>query len=304
MTSENSIVYVIGGSGFIGKHLISRLLKEKCHVVNIDSFPYENESLNYQQYKLAVEDSIYTLNKIIKPNSIIYYLASRSVPGNEKDIFSDYLNVIKPFIDFLEAIINLNPKIIFLSSAGAVYGNNEYFNKEIDALKPLSIYGIHKVLIESYLFFYKKNFGVDYRIARISNPYGNELPHLQGVGFIDELARKYRSKQAINIYADLSFKRDFIHIDDVINGLIKISNFEITPPSLAINIASGISYSLRDIIILFEKSFGYKIELEMNLPRKVDVKYNLIDIQLIRKYYDFCPCYNIESYIKNINQCS
>lgn len=301
MEIENSTIYTIGGSGFIGRHLISRLLKEKCHVVNIDPFPFENKSSNYQQHKFLLGNIFQSWNEIIKPNSIIFYLASASVPGKERDIFSDYQNSVKVFINFMEGIKELSPKIIFLSSAGAIYGENSKPAKEADFLTPKSTYGIHKLLIEKYLFLYHIHNKIEYRIARISNPYGNNAPHQHSIGFVDVALRSCKAKDQIKIYGELSNTRDFIHISDVIDALISITNFNLIPPYRIVNVSYGNSISLQEIIALLESKYGNKLNTSIETSKCHDVKSSLVDNSILKKTYGFSPKYNIIDYINNFS---
>ena len=298
--NKSATVYIIGGSGFIGRHLITKLLNEKYHVVNIDSFPFNPKSRNYQQHISTVEDCLQTINKLIKPNSIIYYLAFASVPGKEKDIHLDYTKSVKPFIDFMDRITELSPKVIFLSSAGAIYGENKKPNKENDLLNPKSIYGIHKLFIEKYLFYYFSNKQIEYRIARISNPYGNNFKHNQGIGFVDAALRMFKKKGELKVYGDLSNQRDFIFIEEVVEALFLISNFKIIPPNRVVNISYGKSLSLQHIIDLLQKKYGYKINLSKQATKHHDVKNSLVENEVLKKVYGFSPRYSIKKFLQNI----
>jgi UDP-glucose 4-epimerase len=299
--SANKVVVTVGGSGFIGRHLICELLKDTNDVINIDPVPLINNATNYRQITTLTENFIDTLGHLVPNNCLVYYLASSSVPGKDHNIFEDYLNSVKPFFDFIDAIKDRKPQIIFLSSAGTVYGETNEANKESDPLNPISIYGIHKIIIEKYLFYFSRHFNLNYRIARISNPYGNKVPHGQGIGVIDELERRFKSKKPIKIYASLETKRDYIHINDVVNGLIKISNFDIHLIHHVFNISSGISYTLEEVIKIFEKKFNYNITIHKEPSRSIDIMNSAISNDLIRDTFGFFPKYNLTEYINKIS---
>ena len=300
MDKKEEAIFTIGGSGFIGKHLITNLLKNDCSVTNIDPIPLNYKNLKYKHISLPVNDKFKSVRNIIPSGSVVYYLASSSVPGREKSFYNDYIDTVKPFINFLEAVKTLTPRIIYLSSAGAIYGENNKPALESDILIPKSIYGIHKLLIERYLFNYQIENHIDYRVARISNPYGNNLIHGHGVGFVDMIARNFKSKKPIRIFADLNNQRDFIHINDVIGALILISDFSMIPDNKIVNISYGKSFSLKKVIHLFEEKYKYELEVIREDNRNSDIINSLVDNNLLKHTYGYIPKYSLKNYIKDI----
>ena len=300
MTIENSIVYTIGGSGFIGRHLIIKLLKQGLKVVNIDPFEFNPQSSGYQQYQLSIDDCLKSIDKIMKPKSIVYYLASASVPGNENDIYFDYVKSVKPFLDFMDKVTPLEPKIIFSSSAGAVYGDNDKPAKESDFLNPKSPYGVHKLIIERYLHLYFIKHRIDYRIARISNPYGNNQEHNHGIGFIDVLLSTFQEKGEIKIYGELSNLRDFIHISDVVEALILISNFELIPPNKIVNISFGESITLQNVINLLQSKYGFNLKIVKVSEKKEHVKASLVNNEILKNIYGYMPKIFLKKFIEEM----
>lgn len=292
-------IYTIGGSGFIGRNLIAKLLKENYRVINIDPVSFKCKSSNYKQYTFSLVDCLHFLDQIIIPNSIVFYLASASVPGKEKDPINDYKKSVKPFIEFINKLILHNPKIVFVSSAGAIYGENQKHAREKVFLNPKSLYGVHKLLIEKYLFYFYIKHNIDYRIARISNPYGNNQKHQFGIGFIDVALQNIRKKKEIKIYGELSNMRDFIHINDVVDALTCISNFSLLPPNRVINISYGKSISLKKVINLIEKESGNKFKVIKGPINKEHVKKSLVNNSILKKIYGFSPQYKVEDYIKD-----
>ena len=114
------------------------------------------------------------------------------------------------------------------------------------------------------MFYFNRHFNLNYRIARISNPYGNKLPHEQGIGVIDELERRFKSKKPIKIYASLETKRDYIHINDLslihkksIEYLSKTKNNKI----IIFNCGYGFGYSVlavvKNALKIFKFNFIY-----------------------------------------------
>ncbi|MHA4224587.1 NAD-dependent epimerase/dehydratase family protein [Bacillus cereus] len=102
-------------------------------------------------------------------------------------------------------------------------------------LKPLSPYGITKVSLENYLYFYKKKYGMDYVVCRYSNPYGKYQNPLKKVGAINCFLYQHLSNEKINIRESA---RDYIYIDDLVEATIQLSQFNHLN-SCVYNIGSG-----------------------------------------------------------------
>lgn len=103
---------------------------------------------------------------------IIYLAATSNVATSIEDVFGD-INSSLFFLISWKVLKIFVLKIILASSGGTVYGEPEYLPiDEKHPLRPLSPYGITKVSLENYLYFYKRKYGIDYVVCRYSNPYG------------------------------------------------------------------------------------------------------------------------------------
>lgn len=190
--------------------------------------------------------------------------------------------------NLLQACIKYNVnKIVFLSSGGTVYG----FSQEIPISEnvstfPINSYGIQKITIEKLIYFYNYNYGLDYKVIRLSNPYGPyQQPNgIQGV--VTTFIYKTLRGEPITIYGDGSVVRDYIYIDDAIRGIVDIVNTE--NHIHLYNLGTGKGCSLIELVNLIKESLKLNVIIQYKDKRKVDVPINVLDIQRYRSIVKEC----------------
>ncbi len=169
---------VIGANGFIGSHLVDTLIKEGHNVRAFDRFskPAQfKESENIEVFKgdLFQDDS---LEKALEGIDYVFHSFSATTPSTaDADPYTDInLNVLRNIQIFEKCVTAKVKKVLYVSSGGAIYGNiaEEKAASEKDAPQPVSPYGIGKLASEHYLAYFKRKYGLDYVVYRLSNPYG------------------------------------------------------------------------------------------------------------------------------------
>ena len=224
-------VIVTGGLGFIGSNLIKILNKKKFFIINIDKISYAsnknnipNNIKNYKFYKENInnKDFIVKILKKYKP-SLIFNLAAethvdKSIDGPKRFVNSNILGVF----NLLEAIRIYKKKIKLINvSTDEVYGDiNKLSSKENDAYNPSSPYSASKasgdLLIKSYI----RTYNVPAIITNCCNNYGpNQYPEK----LIPTIIYKIINNQKIPIYGNGKNIREWIHVNDHCEALIKIA---------------------------------------------------------------------------------
>ena len=264
----------------MGSHLANRLLSDSNNIVTV----FDREHANFSNIK-TVHNNLrtitgnfgvnYDFGELLKNQEIVYHLVSTTVPSTSNVKLEDEIqdNVI-PTIKLLEACVEQSvAKIVFLSSGGTVYGGGRDVPlKEDDEQMPICSYGIQKLTIEKYIHLYFHLYGLDYRIVRLANPYG------QGkVGAVTTFLWKIMHDENITIFGDGSAVRDYIYVDDAIDGILAIVNQE--NDNKVFNLGSGKGYSLRDILETAEQILQKKAFIRRKPKREMDVAYNVLDIQ-------------------------
>lgn len=276
---------VLGGAGFLGSHLTNRLLREPNNIVTVFERPQANFSnIETSSSRLRIVRGSFStdcdFSELLKGQDVVYHLVSTTVPSTSNVRLTEEIrdNVI-PTIKLLEACVKQHvKKIVFLSSGGTVYGGKKNVPlKEEDEQMPICSYGIQKLMIEKYIHLYFYLHGLDYRIVRLANPYG-PFQNPQGkVGAVTTFLWKIMHDESITFFGDGSVIRDFIYVDDAMDGILAIVNQE--SDQRIFNLGSGEGCSLNDIIRTAETILQKKAIIQYEPKRETDVAYNVLDIQ-------------------------
>ncbi|MBP5179677.1 MAG: NAD-dependent epimerase/dehydratase family protein [Clostridiales bacterium] len=266
---------IIGGNGFIGSNL-ARMLADKDYTVSsfdIAEPPKRDPRINYIMGDFF-DDNV--LSGVIKGQDIIYHALSTINPGNSNEKYMmgygrDFIQTVKLF----NMIKDTDTKLIFLSSGGTVYGDQEVQPiKEDSIARPINHYGNVKLCIENTLRVFDIQAKSKMMIARISNPYGPGQDYSKGVGFIDAVIKKTLAGETIEVWGDGEVIRDYIYIDDVCSMLIGLAEYEGT--ETLFNISSGIGTSQNRILEIV-KGIDSGVKFEYKPARSVDVKKIILD---------------------------
>jgi len=221
---------VIGGAGFIGNHLTEILLSNGNEVLVIDNF-CSGSKLHVSRFqgnpKFIIKDmdirDTKSLSKLLLGTDTVVHLASN--PDISKA-------AIEPRIDFLngtvltESVVEASRmsgiKTILYSSGSGVYGDaGESVLTELSPLAPISTYGASKLAGESLLSSYAFMFNIKAIAFRFANVVGSMQTHGVGYDFLNKLKQE---KTKLEILGDGTQSKSYIHVSDVISGILKAKN--------------------------------------------------------------------------------
>lgn len=222
-------ILVTGGAGFIGSHLVPRLLEAGHHVLTIDNLSFGKmtylplTSDTFEFVKSDITDKV-ILAKILKkfePQIVIHLAAIHYIPYcNAHPVKTTEINIMGTRILF-EFCRKIELDLLFFASTAAVYPIRDVANSENSQLGPIDIYGYTKVIGEDLakLFYLETN--IKTIIGRLFNVYGpNETnPHL-----IPEIIDQLKSGKREVHLGNLEPKRDYIHVEDVVTSIITLIN--------------------------------------------------------------------------------
>jgi UDP-glucose 4-epimerase len=297
-------VLIVGGSGFLGKNLCRYLLLQGADVRVLDALVrIEDFSQNISSEIDWIEGDYGlagTITKALKNIDIVFHLASTTIPNtSNKDPAFDLRSNVLPTIQMLDIANKMEvKKVIFFSSGGTVYGvPKELPISEDHLLNPICSYGIHKNAIEQYLGLFYKMYGLDYAIARISNPYGAwQRPNL-GQGVIANFIDKIRNKEPIEIWGNGKTVRDYIHVDDLMAGVISLITY--AGKYKLFNIGSGKGASLIEVSEIIGNIFSCEPDIQFLEGRAVDIEKNILSIKRAMSELGWSPKIDLPSGIKN-----
>lgn len=285
-------ITILGAAGFIGTNLSLNLARDQKNNLllvdqNLDYFARELKN-NYDNIKMIESDFDKTTDfeKILEGQDIVYHLVSTSIPSNSNMKISEELtsNVVTTAV-LLDACVKMNIKrLVFISSGGTVYGKSISCPiNEDESLKPISSYGLQKVTIEKLLYLYRYIYGLDYRIIRLSNPYGPYQRPNGVLGALTTFTYKALSNDEITVYGDGSVVRDYIYIDDAIRAILNIVNSDSSYKLY--NIGCGYGTSINQLLTIISESLGRKLNVKYTQGRKVDVPVNYLDISRFEREF-------------------
>lgn len=273
---------VFGGTGFIGKHLVSHLLTEG-HSVTIFTRNGETqrELITHPKLTYVFGDffNSHDINEATKGKEYVFHLISLTNPAiSEEDPYIDVDTNVRMSIHLLEACVqNKVKRVIYTSSGGSIYGEGHKKSlSETDPTFPISPYAIGKQTIEGYLRYFYKKHQLDYLVYRISNVYGqgqNTANNKHGV--ISVFLRNILAGKTLTIFGNGSMTRDYIEVHDLTSFMAK--RFNQQSQYKLYNVGSGKGVTVNEILATIERVTQKKARIKHMLAPSSYVKDIVLD---------------------------
>lgn len=243
-------VLVTGGAGFIGSHLVDRLVQEGHDVVVVDNLSTgKRRNLNRAArfYKLDIQS--WRLERVFRnerPSLVMHLAAQMDVRRSVEDpVFDAQVNILGTLNVLEQAVKHGARKVIFSSSGGAIYGEQQAFPaQESHVTQPLSPYGISKLCGEQYLSYYQRVSGVQYVSLRYANVYGPRQDPEGEAGVVAIFIQKLLSHEQPIINGNGRQTRDFIFVEDVVEANLAALGQEVQG---IYNVGMGQETSINDL---------------------------------------------------------
>ncbi len=294
-------ILVTGGAGFIGRHLIRSLLKGKNEITIYENF--SNSSKN------EIKDIINASAKIIKGDLTNFKLLKRSLQDIDNVIHlaanidipesikrpekSHEINVIGSMNLLRASIVNGVSGLIGASSA-AIYGDPKNLPVTENTIpNPVSPYGADKLAMEYYIKAFSNTFNFNSVSLRFFNVYGIDQSNAYA-GVITKFMEKIENDKPLQIFGDGKQTRDYVFIEDLVQGIQKtLKNLKGKRGNIY-NIASGRSYSVNELAKILLSIYGKKLQILHVSPRKGDLRFSSTSISLAKKELNYSPKYNLK----------
>jgi UDP-glucose 4-epimerase len=292
-------ILITGGAGFIGSHLVEKLITENNEILIIDNLMTgKKENLSFEgNYELFIDDlgSEKSLNKIIEFNpDVCFHLAAQA---------SVVISVSNPALDFdhniLQPILLLKTllktdckKFVFSSSGGTIFGEpvNVPTSEEDFAGEPQSPYGVAKKRLNELIQIITKDTNMSYSILNFSNVFGpRQDPHGEA-GVISIFSNKFLSNEQPIIYGDGNQTRDYVYVMDVVEAMILSSK---TEENLFLNIGTGIETSVNQLVEIMKDKFNSDIEPIYQDAREGELLRSVLDNSKALATIGWQPVYDL-----------
>ncbi|MBA7640839.1 UDP-N-acetylglucosamine 4-epimerase [subsurface metagenome] len=302
-------ILVTGGAGFIGSHLINKLLEEGHSVICLDNFDsyYDSQlkkknivhNLSKKNFKLIEADvrDKKALERIFKENDIekIVHLAAKVGvrPSIKEPLLYEDVNV-RGTLNLLELCKEHKVGNFIFGSSSSVYGNIEKVPfSEDDVPKPISPYGASKRSAELLCHVYSSLYGIPITCLRFFTVYG---PRQRPDMAIHKFTKLIDQGKEIQMYGDGTSKRDYTYISDIVTGIVNALKKGF--PLEIFNLGNSRIIELKEIISVIENELGEKAMVRKLPIRPGDMPITYANISKARKLLDYNPQVSLEAGIK------
>jgi UDP-glucose 4-epimerase len=287
-------ILVTGGAGFIGSHLVDKLVEDHQVFVidNLSTGSVENINPNVVNF---FEGDIQNIGIYPKNIDVVYHLAANaSVASSMKDPKFDADTNIMGLLSVIEFCKVYNSKLVF-TSTGSIY-NSGLSNPSYERDKPYlkSYYSANKFIGETYIRLSR----LDYSIARLGNVYGTRQVGSKESGVIAKFIDDINNGLPLTINAmknigDSGCYRDYIFVKDVVDALVSM-------PTGTYNVSAERALSTQELALALYEVLDKEPNIEHNHPREGDSPIHWLSTNKLRTRISWQPKYSLEDGLKEL----
>ncbi|HSB46262.1 MAG TPA: NAD-dependent epimerase/dehydratase family protein [Nitrospira sp.] len=294
-------VLVTGGAGFIGSHLVDRLVQEGHEVIIVDNLATgkrRNINRSARFYKLDIQS--WRLERVFRnerPNVVMHLAAQMDVRKSVEDpMFDAQVNILGTLNVLQQAVRHGVRKVVFSSSGGAIYGEQEmYPAPESHVTNPLSPYGLSKLCGEQYLSYYQRISGLQVVSLRYANVYGPRQDPEGEAGVVAIFIQKLLNNEQAVINGNGRQTRDFVFVEDVVEANLAIMGQETQG---TYNVGTGVETSINDLFRILVQHTGSACKEVHGPAKKGEQARSVIDSSKLRHELSWEPKMNLTDGLK------
>lgn len=294
-------VLVTGGAGFIGSHIVDRLVQEGHEVVVVDNLSTgKRRNLNRAARFYKTDIQSWRLERVFRnerPNVVMHLAAQMDVRKSVEDpVFDAQVNVLGTLNILQQTVKHGVRKVVFSSSGGAIYGEQDVFPApESHATKPLSPYGLSKLCGEQYLSYYERVGGVQVVNLRYANVYGPRQDPEGEAGVVAIFIQKLLNNEQPVINGNGRQTRDFVFVEDVVEANLAVMGQETAG---TYNVGTGVETSVNDLFRILVQHTGSTCKELHGPAKKGEQARSVIDASKLRHELSWEPKMSLSDGLK------
>lgn len=290
-------VLVTGGAGFIGSHLVDKLVELGHKVAVVDNLssgrlPNVNKAATFYHVDIATPaiDDVFQRER---PQVIFHHAAQASVQRSvENPVRDTEINVLGSLRLMDNVRRHDTGKFVFASTGGAMYGDPEYLPcDETHPVGPVSPYGLAKHVVEQYLDLFRKTWELDYTVLRYANVYGPRQDPEGEAGVVAIFSRLMLLGERPTIYGTGEQERDFVYVSDVVDANLLAMKGQ---PGGVYNVGTGVGTSVNRLFQLLKEKLNYRWKPRYEPARPGEVFKISLDNSQARQELDWAPQVSLE----------
>jgi UDP-glucose 4-epimerase len=291
------LALVTGGAGFIGSHIVRRLLADGARVRVLDNFATGKRSNVVEiaeQIELIEGDvrSYHIAREAVDGVDVIFHEAALpSVPRSIKDPITTHEVGVNGTLNILAAARDCGVTRVIFASSSSIYGNNPVLPKHEELMPtPLSPYAVSKLTGEHYFQVFHRLYGLETVVLRYFNVFGpRQDPTSQYSAVIPRFIQMMRRGERPTIFGDGEQSRDFTYIDNVVHANMLVAQAETGVAGRVFNAACHDRVTLNRLVDTLNETLGTTIEPIYAEPRLGDVRHSFAAIDRLRETVGFEP---------------
>lgn len=290
MEDLNNSVLVLGSTGFIGRHLVRKLDQLGFKVYAMARTENGAAGGNVHRVAGSIED-VALLRSLVAKCGHIIHAAGMTTPSVSASLPELETTGNLGALASLLSLAGEFParQLVYLSSAGAVYGDCSLNVDEGASLRPRSYYGAGKVAAEAFIHACTATTSWRGVVLRPSNIYGPGQIAGKGFAIVPTLLSCAATGKAFNVLGDGSVVRDYCNVADLVDVIAKVLEREEGAAYEVYNVASGETASVLELITACERSTGRRIDVQFLPRRNIDVPHVSLNTDSIRSAYTWVP---------------
>lgn len=297
---------VTGGAGFIGSHLVERLLAAGDRVRVVDDLSTgKRDNLPRHEALEFIEGDIRDAGLIDRcakgMDAVVHLAAIASVQASMDDPVRTHQVNFDGTLNLLEASRRHGVKRFIYACSAAVYGDTAIIPvPEETMLKPLSPYAVDKLSGEYYLLHYYRAYGLAVTSFRFFNIYGpRQDPSSPYSGVISIFVERLMANRPVTVFGDGTQTRDFVYVADLADLLARAAHGTEGIGGV-FNVGTGARHSLLQLLTYLEKLSGKRIERRHEPARLGDIQHSCADIMRLRNAFGGAPATPFEQGLKKL----